>query len=327
MRALVWHGKSDVRCDTVPDPVIEDPRDMIVKITSTAIRGSDLHLYDHYMPAMEKGDILGHEPMGEVVEVGSAITKFQKGDRVVVPFTICCGECFFCKKELWSCCDRTNRDKEKAEKVMGHAPAGLYGYSHLRDIIPVVRPSIYACGTTDPARSKSKTTSQPRTSAVLVRHFSNRLHGCGKCRDRTWRHGRRLGLRAGRPVLHSKRVDVRRRTCHRHRPSPGTPRNGAETWPGRDNQFRKERCHCLRTNSGDERTAGGADRCIDAVGAEAHATGSFDALLDKTKASVFLATDRAHVLREAIWCCRKGGTISVPGVYIGFTDKIPLVRS
>ena len=114
MRALVWHGKGDVRCDTVPDPIIEDPRDMIVRITSTAICGSDLHLYDRYMPAMEKGDILGHEPMGEVVEVGSAITKFQKGDRVVIPFTICCGECFFCKKELWSCCDRTNRDKEKA---------------------------------------------------------------------------------------------------------------------------------------------------------------------------------------------------------------------
>ena len=136
MRALVWHGKRDVRCDTVPDPIIEDPRDIIVRITSTAICGSDLHLYDHYMPAMEKGDILGHEPMGEVVEVGSAITKFQKGDRVVVPFTICCGECFFCKKELWSCCDRTNRDKEKAEKLMGHAPAGLYGYSHLTGHYP-----------------------------------------------------------------------------------------------------------------------------------------------------------------------------------------------
>ena len=136
MRALVWHGKGDVRCDTVPDPIIEDPRDIIVKITSTAICGSDLHLYDNYMPAMEKGDILGHEPMGEVVEVGSAITKFQKGDRVVIPFTICCGECFFCKKELWSCCDRTNRDKEKAEKLMGHAPAGLYGYSHLTGHYP-----------------------------------------------------------------------------------------------------------------------------------------------------------------------------------------------
>ncbi len=136
MRALVWHGKGDVRCDTVPDPIIEDPRDIIVKITSTAICGSDLHLYDHYMPAMEKGDILGHEPMGEVVEVGSAITKFQKDDRVVIPFTICCGECFFCKKELWSCCDRTNRDKEKAEKLMGHAPAGLYGYSHLTGHYP-----------------------------------------------------------------------------------------------------------------------------------------------------------------------------------------------
>jgi threonine dehydrogenase-like Zn-dependent dehydrogenase len=136
MRALVWHGKSDVRCDSVPDPAIEDPRDVIVKITSTAICGSDLHLYDGYMPTMEDGDILGHEPMGEVVEVGSAISKFRKGDRIVVPFTIACGSCFFCEKELYACCDTTNRDAEKAAKMMGHAPGGLFGYSHLTGHYP-----------------------------------------------------------------------------------------------------------------------------------------------------------------------------------------------
>jgi len=136
MRALVWHGKGDVRCDSVPDPTIEDPRDVIVKITSTAICGSDLHLYDGYMPTMEDGDILGHEPMGEVVEVGTAITKFGIGDRIVVPFTIACGSCFFCEKELYSCCDTTNRDAEKAAKMMGHAPAGLFGYSHLTGHYP-----------------------------------------------------------------------------------------------------------------------------------------------------------------------------------------------
>src|SRR6187549_2564877 len=116
MKALCWHGKSDVRCDTVPDPKIEDPRDVIIKITSTAICGSDLHLFDGFQPTMEKGDQLGHENMG---------------DRVVVPFTICCGECFFCQKGLFSCCDRTNPNAELAKAAMGHSPAGLFGFSHM----------------------------------------------------------------------------------------------------------------------------------------------------------------------------------------------------
>jgi threonine dehydrogenase-like Zn-dependent dehydrogenase len=131
MRALCWHGKSDIRCDTVPDPKIEDPRDAIIKVTSCAICGSDLHLYDGYMPTMESGDVLGHETMGEVVEVGSANTKLKVGDRVVVPFNIACGECFFCRKQLFSLCDRSNPNAEMAAKVMGHSPSGLFGYSHM----------------------------------------------------------------------------------------------------------------------------------------------------------------------------------------------------
>src|SRR3954454_21735755 len=129
MKALCWHGKGDVRVDTVPDPVIVDARDVIVRITATAICGSDLHLYDGVMPTMEKGDILGHEPMGEVVEVGSEVRDLKVGDRIVVPFTISCGECFFCQKELYSLCDRTNPNAESAAKVMGQSPAGLFGYS------------------------------------------------------------------------------------------------------------------------------------------------------------------------------------------------------
>jgi threonine dehydrogenase-like Zn-dependent dehydrogenase len=120
MKALVWHGRADVRYDTVPDPIIDHPRDAIVRVTSTAICGSDLHLYDGYIPAMENGDILGHEFMGEVVDVGSENKKLKVGDRVVVPFNICCGECFFCRKGLWSCCERTNRDSETATKMFGH---------------------------------------------------------------------------------------------------------------------------------------------------------------------------------------------------------------
>src|ERR1700709_2125418 len=130
MKALCWHGKGDVRIDTVPDPKKEEPRDAIVKITSTAICGSDLHLLDGYMPTMESGDILGHEFMGEVVEVGQGNSRLKIGDRVVVPFTIACGECFFCKKGLTSCCDRSNRNAKIAEKMMGHSPSALFGYSH-----------------------------------------------------------------------------------------------------------------------------------------------------------------------------------------------------
>src|SRR6185369_1938901 len=131
MKALCWYGSGDVRVDSVPDPVIEDPKDAIVQITSTAICGSDLHLYDGYMPTMEKGDVLGHENMGRVVEVGSEIKNLKPGDRVVVPFNISCGECFFCRNELFSLCDRSNPNAEMAKKAMGHSPAGLFGYSHL----------------------------------------------------------------------------------------------------------------------------------------------------------------------------------------------------
>jgi threonine dehydrogenase-like Zn-dependent dehydrogenase len=130
MRALCWHGKKDIRCDNVPDPRIEEPRDAIVKVTSCAICGSDLHLFDGFMPGMEHGDIMGHEFMGEVVEVGSGNKKLKVGDRVVVPFTICCGECDQCRRGNFSVCERSNRNKEVAEKMFGHATAGLFGYTH-----------------------------------------------------------------------------------------------------------------------------------------------------------------------------------------------------
>jgi hypothetical protein len=130
-RALCWHGKGDVRVDTVPDPKIQNPRDALIKITACAICGSDLHLFDGYQPTMEGGDILGHENMGEVIELGSEVTNLKVGDRVVVPFTISCGQCFFCKKGLFSCCDRTNPNAEMAIKAMGHSPAGLFGFSHM----------------------------------------------------------------------------------------------------------------------------------------------------------------------------------------------------
>jgi threonine dehydrogenase-like Zn-dependent dehydrogenase len=131
MKALVWHGANDVRVEQVPDPAILNPRDAIVKITSTAICGSDLHLLNGYIPTMQAGDILGHEFMGEVVEVGKGNKKLQVGDRVVVPFTIACGHCFFCQKDLWSLCDNSNPNAWMAEKVYGYSTSGLFGYSHM----------------------------------------------------------------------------------------------------------------------------------------------------------------------------------------------------
>ena len=131
MKALTWHGKGDIRCETVPDPKIEHGRDAIIKVTACAICGSDLHLLDGVMPSMEEGDVVGHETMGEVVEVGKANTKLNVGDRVVVPFTISCGECFFCKNGFYSGCERSNPNAKMAEKMWGHSPAGLFGYSHM----------------------------------------------------------------------------------------------------------------------------------------------------------------------------------------------------
>ncbi|MBA2431857.1 MAG: glutathione-dependent formaldehyde dehydrogenase [Chthoniobacterales bacterium] len=324
MRALVWHGKGDVRCDTVPDPKIEDPRDVIIRITSTAICGSDLHLYDGYMPMMESGDILGHEPMGEVVEVGSAHTKFKKGDRIVVPFTIACGSCFFCQKELYSCCDTTNRDAEKAAKMMGHAPAGLFGYSHLTGHYPGGQAEYLRVPYADVSPIKVENDSLTDEQVLFLSDIfptgymaaenadieegdTVAVWGCGPVGQFAIQSAWMLG--AGR-VIGIDRVPERLAMAAKH---------------GRAETINFEELEGGVYDKLQEMTNGrGPDRCIDAVGAEAHGTGAFDAVLDKAKAAVMLATDRAHVLREAIMCCRKGGTVSIPGVYVGFVDKVPM---
>lgn len=320
MRALCWHGKGDVRVDTVPDPTIEDPRDVIIKITSTCICGSDLHLYDGYMPTMEAGDVLGHEPMGVVVEVGKAVAKLKKGDRVVVPFTISCGECWFCKRSEYSLCDTTNPNAEMARQVMGQSPAGLFGYSHMlgaypggqaeylrvphADVGPVVIPEGIPDEKVVFLSDIFPTGYMAAENAGIEPGDTVAVWGCGPVAQFTIRSAWMLG--AGR-VIAIDRVPERLRMAEQHGKAEVIDFDNVDVYDALM-----------------EMTAGrGPDRCIDAVGTEAHAAGSFDAVVDKVKTVIHLGTDRPHVLREAILCCRKGGTISIPGVYVGYLDKIP----
>jgi threonine dehydrogenase-like Zn-dependent dehydrogenase len=320
MRAICWHGKGDVRVDTVPDPKIEDPRDAIVRITTTCICGSDLHLYDGYMPTMEAGDVIGHEPMGIVEEVGKSVTRLKPGDRVVVPFTISCGDCWFCERELYSLCDRSNPNAEVARKAMGQSPAGLFGYSHMLGGFPGGQAEYLRVPYADVGPQKIPDGIPDEQVVFLSDIFPTgymgaenaqiepgdtvAIWGCGPVAQFAIRSAWMFG--AGR-VIAIDMVPERLRMAEQGK---------AETINFRE----KDVYETLM-----EMTKGrGPDRCIDAVGAEAHAGGSVDAVLDKVKATVGLATDRPHTLREAIMCCRKGGTISIPGVYIGYPDKIPM---
>lgn len=321
MKAIVWHGKEDVRFESVSDPRIEDPRDVIIRVTSTCICGSDLHLYDHYMPTIKAGDILGHEPIGEIVEVGKSVQRLKKGDRIVVPFDIACGECWFCKKQLYSCCDSTNPNAELARQAMGQSPAGLYGYSHLTggyaggqaEFLRVVHAEANALKVPDGVPDEKAvfladifpTGYMAAEQAGIEPGDTVAVWGCGPvgqfCILSAWLFG------AGR-VIAIDRVTERLEMARRH---------------GRAETINFEEVTVYDRLQ--ELTKGrGPDRCIEAVGCEAHYAGSIDAIYDKTKTLIGLGTDRAHALREAIMCCRKAGTVSVPGVYVGFPDKFPL---
>lgn len=320
MKALCWHGTGDVRVDSVPDPQIQDPRDIIVRVTTSGICGSDLHLLDGFMPTMESGDILGHEPMGEVVEVGSSITNLKKGDRVVVPFVIACGSCFFCQKKLYSCCDTSNPNAEMAKKAMGHSPAGLFGFSHMLGGFPGGQAEYLRVPYADVGPLKIESDLPDEMVVFLSDIFPTgymaaencgiesgdtvAVWGCGPVAQLAIKSAWMLG--AGR-VIAIDRVPERLQMA--------ATRGKAETINFDEVDVYEQL---------QEMTNGrGPDRCIDAVGCEAHASGSVDAVLDKVKTAVMLGTDRAHVLREAIMCCRKAGTISVPGAYVGFPDKLP----
>jgi threonine dehydrogenase-like Zn-dependent dehydrogenase len=313
MRAVTWQGQGKVSVDTVPDPKIEDPGDVVVRITTTAICGSDLHLYDGYVPMMKKGDIIGHEPMGIVEEVGSGVTRLQKGDRVVVPFTISCGHCWFCENTLFSLCDESNPKPENARQQMGHSPAGVFGYSHLLGGIPGgqaeylrvpyadVGPIKVPEGLTDEQvlflSDIFPTGYMAAENAQIEGGDTVAVWGCGPVGQFAIRSAWMLG--AGR-VIAIDRVPERLRMAETHGKAEVV--NFEEVDDVAD--------HLIQLTSGR-----GPDRCIDAVGAEAHAANDVKALVDSAREAAHLQSDRPYVLKEAIIACRKGGTISVPGVY------------
>ena len=319
MRALCWHGKKDIRCDNVPDPRIEEPRDAVVKVTSCAICGSDLHLFDGFMPGMEHGDIMGHEFMGEVVEVGSGNTKLKVGDRVVVPFTICCGECEQCRRGNFSVCERSNRNKDVAAKAFGHTSAGLFGYTHLTGGYPGGQAEFVRVPYADVTPVKIPDGLSDEQVLFLGDIFPTGWQAAVQCDiqgDDTvavWGAGP-VGQFAIRSAILLGASQV---ICIDNVPERLSMASAGGAVPVNfDEESVVERLQDLTRGKGPE-------KCIDAVGMEAHATRSIDSVYDRAKQAVMLETDRPHVLREMMYVCRPAGVLSVPGVYGGLVDKIP----
>jgi threonine dehydrogenase-like Zn-dependent dehydrogenase len=318
MRAVCWHGVHEVRVERVPDPVLLNPRDAIVRVTSTAICGSDLHLYYGYIPTMFRGDILGHEFMGEVVEVGPGITNLRVGDRVVVPFPIACGSCFFCERDMFSLCENSNPNAPLAEKMWGHSPAGIFGYSHLlggyaggqaeyvrvpfADVGPLKVPATLADEQVLFLSDVLPTGYMAAENCSIHPGDTIAVWGCGPVGLFAIASAMLLG--AGR-VIAIDRFPERLRKAE----SIGADPLDYESTDVQD---------ALRAMTGGR----GPDACIDAVGMEAHLHG-FVGAYDRAKQAMKLSTERPGVLRQAIQACRKGGTVSVPGVYGGFVDKLP----
>jgi threonine dehydrogenase-like Zn-dependent dehydrogenase len=319
MRANCWMGKHDLRIQQVPDPQILNDRDAIVRITSTAICGSDLHLYDGFIPTMESGDVLGHEFMGEVVETGKGVNNLKKGDRVVVPFPIACGACWSCKRGLFSCCENSNPNAWMAEKFMGHSPAGLFGYSHMMggfaggqaeyarvpfaDVGPIKVPEEL---TDDQVLFLSDIFPTGYMGAEMCNIQPGdtiAVWGCGPVGQFAMKSAYLLGAER---VIGIDRVPERLQMARE--------KVGADT-------INYEQTSVLEALK--EMTGGlGPDACIDAVGMEAHTPGLIGAY-DRIKQAMMRETDRPIALREAILACRNGGTVSVIGVYAGFIDKFP----
>lgn len=308
MRALCWHGKEDIRCDTVPDPKIEDPRDAIIKVTSCAICGSDLHLMGGFVSGMKSGDVLGHETMGEVVEVGKDNRKLKVGDRVVVPFTISCGDCRMCKWGFWSCCERSNPAGKEEAKQTGYPTAGLFGYSHLyggfpggqaqylrvpyADVGPIKVPAGLADEQVLFLSDVFPTGYQAAEACNIQRGDTIAVFGCGPVGQFAIKSAFLLG--AGRVIA----IDTVPERMALARTS------GAETLDYKDKDIQKQIVELTQGN--------GPDSVIEAVGLESHGHGG---IIEAVKSHA-TAAERPYALEQAIMACRPGGTVSLPGVFI-----------
>ncbi|WP_088343464.1 MULTISPECIES: zinc-dependent alcohol dehydrogenase [Rhodomicrobium] len=322
MRALVWHGKEDIRYDTVTDPEIEEPRDAIVKVTSCAICGSDLHLFHNFIPAMLPGDIMGHEMMGEVVEVGHGVNgKLKKGDRIVVPFTIICGECDQCKSGNFSLCERSNRKKELGDTAYGHAAAGLFGYTHLTGGYPGGQAEYVRVPFADATHIKVPEGIPDEQLLFLGDIFPTGWQAAMNCDIQptdtvaVWGCGP-VGQMAIRSAILLGAKQVVAIDCLSER--LGMAEAGGAIPLNFEEESVIDRLNELTDGKGPE-------KCIDAVGLESHITMyQPDTVLDRAKQMFMLENDRPHALREMIYVCRPGGTISIAGVYSGLSDNIPL---
>ncbi len=322
MKAVCWMGKQKMQVQDVPDPKILNPRDAIIRVTSTAICGSDLHLYDGYVPTLEQGDILGHEFMGEVVEVGPGVAqdKLKVGDRVVVPFTIACGGCHSCKDNLWSLCDNSNPNAWIAETMMGYSPSGLFGYTHMLGGYAGGQAQYVRVPYADIGPMKVPESLSDDKVLFLSDIFPTGYMGAENCNIRPgdtvaiWGCGP-VGLFAIRSafMLGAGRVIAIDQVPERLELAR---QSGAELLDFSQVDDVIGALHDLTGNRG-------PDSCMDAVGMEAWGHGAMFAI-DRAKQALRLSMDRPTVLRQAIISCRKGGTVSVPGVYASFIDKVPM---
>lgn len=322
MKAVCWYGPEDVRVENVPEPHILNPHDAIIRVTSTAICGSDLHLYDGYIPTMRQGDILGHEPMGEVVEVGPQVKNLKVGDRVVVPFTISCGHCHYCLDGKASLCDNSNPNAWMAEEMYGYAPAGLYGYTHMwggyaggqaeylripfADSGPIKVPESLTDDQVLFLSDILPTGYQAALNCDIEPGDTVAVWGCGPVGQFAIQSAMLLGAER---VIGIDRVPERLDMVRQHA-------NGrAEVLNYVDDRVLDE----LKELTGGR----GPDACIEAVGMEAHGQG-LSGWYDSAKHALRLETDRPTALREAIMACGKGGTVSISGVFGGMVDKLPM---
>ncbi|GII87869.1 glutathione-dependent formaldehyde dehydrogenase [Sphaerisporangium siamense] len=320
MKANCWMGRNTVEVQEVPEPRIINPRDAVVRITSTAICGSDLHLYDGFVPTMKKGDVLGHEFMGEVVEVGPGVTTLRVGDRVVVPFPIACGGCLACENGLFSVCENSNPNAGMAEKLLGHSPAGIFGYSHMLGGYPGGQAQYARVPFADVGPIVVDDDLPDDKVLLLSDILPTGWMGAEMCEIKP---GDVIAVWGAGPVgqfavasallMGAERVICIDRFPYRLQIAA---RAGAETI----NYEQTDVLDALR-----DMTAGrGPDACIDAVGMEAHYPVPVVHAYDRAKQATRVETDRPYALREAILACRNGGIVSVIGVYAGLVDKFPM---